>query len=52
MSKRKHTPEWIEKRVIERIHDLSEEFIREHFVGQDREIPSAREAEQTLTVKA
>lgn len=48
----KHTPEWIEKRVIERIHDLSEEFLREHFVGQDREIPSAREAEQTLTVKA
>ena len=26
----KHTPEWIEKRVMERVEELSESFIREH----------------------
>ena len=37
----KHTPEWIEKRVIERVHDLSEAFLREHFAGHNTEIMGA-----------
>ena len=44
----KHTPEWIDKAVMERIADLQELFIKEHF----KQNPSARESEQTLTVEA
>lgn len=36
---RKHTPEWIEKAVMRRIHDLSESFLAEHYQN-----PSPREA--------